>query len=150
MSKVSEEQAAEILRESMERTSPIRQQLDAHCRALDQRIQRAKDPHVRIEELEMANEHCHEAMQKQAQRIVDLETELASVQQSIDTMRVEALETALRHELTESRSRNDMLKSDRDRLNDEWYAEKQRRIDLEAALKARVLFVTESGPEVKS
>lgn len=79
MSKVSEEQAAEILRESMERMSPIRQKLDAHCRAVEQRINRAKDPYVRIEELEMANEHCHEAMQKQAERIVDLEAVLRRI-----------------------------------------------------------------------
>lgn len=79
MSKVSEEQAEAILRDALERSSPVRQQLDAKCRAINERIERAKDPYQRIEELSMANEHCHEAMQKQAERIVDLEEILRRV-----------------------------------------------------------------------
>ena len=58
MSKVSEEQAADILRKAMERTSPIRQKLDAHCRAIDERIERATNPHERIERLQTALEKC--------------------------------------------------------------------------------------------
>lgn len=40
----SEEQAADILRDSLERTSPVRQKLDAQCRAINERTAHTPGP----------------------------------------------------------------------------------------------------------